>query len=38
MPSCKPCKKAGLKGETSNELTDMKLIECAPSNRGNTVY
>ena len=21
MPSCKPCKKAGLKGETSNELT-----------------
>ena len=21
MPSCKPCKKAGLKGETSKELT-----------------
>ena len=21
MPSCKPCKKSGLKGETSNELT-----------------
>ena len=21
MPSCKLCKKAGLKGETSNELT-----------------
>ena len=21
MPSCKPCKNAGLKGETSNELT-----------------
>ena len=21
MPSCKPCKRAGLKGETSNDLT-----------------
>ena len=62
MPSRKPCKKAGLKGETSNELTagcgfefnrvpldlnapsngpppstNMKLVERARSNRGNTV-
>ena len=43
MPSCKPCKKAGLKGETSNELTaamvvGLSSIECTldlnvPSNR-----
>ena len=57
----KPCKKAGLKDETSNELTaglssiecafdlnapsnrpplrtNVTLIECTHSNRGNTVY
>ena len=58
--SSKPCKKAGLKGETSNQLTaglrsiecaldlnvpsnrpplrtNVTLIECTHSNRGNTV-
>ena len=38
MPSCKPCIKAGLKGETSNELTagcgfEFNRVHNEPSNR-----